>query len=170
MAPTTMVTRNAVHTKHFSGDIIGHIFHNHINNCCLFIVYFVSAVSYQRLESNLLHFKNGTFAPPAPQMKGKRGTCFPLPPSPAFLSLMLTNICHKPGQRTKGSCSLFVLRLLSKLPTIKSDPPVRVKSILRQPTINTQIKDFKKVIIHKMILSAMPYSAQWKLNKPNRKR
>ena len=58
-----------------------------INSCLLEIAYFISVVSYQRLQSKGLHFKKGIFVFYAPLNEGRDGRLLPSFPFPEILSI-----------------------------------------------------------------------------------
>ena len=92
--PTTLgqqiYPRNGGHPRHFFGNIMGCASHSHVNDC-LFQSNIPCFSLYDRrciiltIRKQIIAFKKGTFAPPAPPTERQEGRLLPLPPSPACL-------------------------------------------------------------------------------------
>ena len=87
-APTTfgqqMYPRNGVHPRHFFGNIMGYASHSHINYCLsnqillVFSLYDLRCIILTT-GKQIIAFKKGTFAPPAPPTERQEGRLLPLP-------------------------------------------------------------------------------------------
>ena len=88
-APTTLgqqiYPRNGRHPRHFLGNIMGYASHSHINDCfsnqilLAFSLYDLHCIILT-IRKQIIAFKKGTFAPPAPPTEKQEGRL--LPPAP----------------------------------------------------------------------------------------